>query len=169
MLLTFYFSMDYEQRVIMRFLYKEGVFPAEIHTRVKAQFGEDGYSLHIIQCWCQLVRQGMEDLHDGERLGRPTLDLIDSKIISLLEREPLHSAYSLAAAISVSHSTILRYLQDSLAMKNFLFRRVPHRLTEDLRQKRFSACMEMLSIIWAQNKKDFHDLVTDDESWFMLE
>jgi hypothetical protein len=134
MLLTFYFSMAYEQRVIMRFLYKEGVFPAEIHTRVKAQFEKDVYSLRSIQCWYQLVRQGREDLHDGERLGRLTLDLIDSKIISLLERESLYSAYSLAAAISVSHPTILRYLQDSLAMKNFHFRWVPHRLTEDLRQ-----------------------------------
>jgi hypothetical protein len=28
--------------------------------------------------------------------------------------------------------------------------------------------MEMLSVLWAQNKKDFHDLVTADESWFML-
>jgi hypothetical protein len=27
----------------------------------------------------------------------------------------------------------------------------------------------MLPILEAQNKKDFHDLVTGDESWFMLE
>jgi hypothetical protein len=50
--------MDYEQRVIVRFLYKEGVLPVEIHTRVKAQFGEDAYSLRSVQHWCQLVRQG---------------------------------------------------------------------------------------------------------------
>jgi hypothetical protein len=36
--------MNYEQRVIVRFLCKEGVLPAEIHTRVEAQFGEDAYS-----------------------------------------------------------------------------------------------------------------------------
>jgi DNA-binding transcriptional ArsR family regulator len=113
--------MDYEQRVIVLFLYKEGVLPAEIHTRVKAQFEKDAYSLRSVQRWCQFVLQGREDLHDGDRLGRPTLDFIDSKIISLLEREPFHSAYSLAEAIGVSYSTVLRHLHDSLAMKNFLF------------------------------------------------
>jgi DNA-binding transcriptional ArsR family regulator len=161
--------MDYEQRVIVRFLCKEGVLPAEIHTRVEAQFGEDAYSLRSVQRWCQLVRQGREDLHDGDLLGRPTLDFIDSKIISLLDREPFHSAYSLAEAIGISHSTVLRHLQNSLAMRNFHLRWIRHRLTEDLRQKRISVCKEMLPIIEAQNKSDFHDLVTGDESWFMLE
>jgi DNA-binding transcriptional ArsR family regulator len=161
--------MDYEQRVIVRFLCKEGVLPAEIHTRVEAQFGEDAYSLRSVQRWCQLVRHGREDLHDGDRLGRSTLDFIDSKIMSLLEREPFHTAYSLAEAIGVSHSTVLRHLHDSFAMKNFHLRWIPHRLTEDLRQKRVSVCKEMLSILEAQNKRGFHDLVTDDESWFMLE
>jgi hypothetical protein len=32
--------MDYEQRVIVRFLCKEEVVPAEIHTRVEVQFGK---------------------------------------------------------------------------------------------------------------------------------
>jgi hypothetical protein len=41
--------MDYDQRVIVRFLYKEAVLPAEIHTRVKAQFVEDAYSLRSVQ------------------------------------------------------------------------------------------------------------------------
>jgi hypothetical protein len=40
--------MDYEQRVIVRFLYKEGVLPAEIDTRVKALFGEDAYNLRSV-------------------------------------------------------------------------------------------------------------------------
>jgi hypothetical protein len=36
--------MDYEQRVIIRFLQREGVAPDEIHTRLRAQFGDDTYS-----------------------------------------------------------------------------------------------------------------------------
>jgi hypothetical protein len=33
--------MDSEQRVIIRYLYREGVVPDEIHTRLRAQFGDD--------------------------------------------------------------------------------------------------------------------------------
>jgi hypothetical protein len=33
--------IDYEQRVIIQFLYREGVSPDEIHIRLRAQFGDD--------------------------------------------------------------------------------------------------------------------------------
>jgi hypothetical protein len=59
-----------------------------------------------------------EDLHDDDRLGKPILDFIDSKIIVLIDQEPFNSAYSLAEAIGVPHSMILRHLQDSLGMKS---------------------------------------------------
>jgi hypothetical protein len=36
--------VDDEQRVIIRFLHREGVAPDEIHTRLRAQFGDDTYS-----------------------------------------------------------------------------------------------------------------------------
>jgi hypothetical protein len=41
--------MEYDQRVIVGFLHKEGVQPDQIHTRLKAQFENDANSLHSIQ------------------------------------------------------------------------------------------------------------------------
>jgi hypothetical protein len=102
--------MEYEQRVIVRFLYRERVAQDEIHRRLKAQFADDAYSLRSVQHWYQFVWQGREDLRDDDRLGRLTLDFVDSKIIALLDREPFHSTYSLAEASSISHSTMLRHL-----------------------------------------------------------
>jgi hypothetical protein len=37
-------SMDSEQRVIIRFLHREGVAPDEIHTQLRVQFGDDIYN-----------------------------------------------------------------------------------------------------------------------------
>jgi hypothetical protein len=102
-------------------------------------------------------------------LGRPALDFVDLKIIAILDRELFHSAYSLAEAIGVSHSTIFRHLQDSLDMKNFHLRWIPHLLTEDLRQGRVSIYKKILPRLEAQEKKTFHDLAIDDECWFMLQ
>jgi hypothetical protein len=87
--------------------------------RLKEQFADDAYSLFSVRRWCQFVRQGREDLHDDDHLERSTFDFVDSKIIALLDREPFHSAYSLAEAIGISHTIILHHLQNSLGMKNF--------------------------------------------------
>jgi hypothetical protein len=70
-----------------------------------------------MQRQCQFVREGRENRHDDDRLGRPTLDFIDFKIITVLDRESFHSAYALADAIGVSHSTIFCHVQNSFGMK----------------------------------------------------
>jgi hypothetical protein len=59
--------MDYERRVIMRFLCKEGVLPAEIHTKVEAEFGEDAYSLCSVQRWFRFAQRGREDRRENDR------------------------------------------------------------------------------------------------------
>jgi DNA-binding MurR/RpiR family transcriptional regulator len=40
----------------------------------------------------------------------------DTKILWALEREPFHSARSLAEAVGVSYSTIIRHMRDSLGI-----------------------------------------------------
>jgi hypothetical protein len=161
--------MEYDQRIIVRFLHKDGVQSDQIRTRLKAQFEDDTYSLRSVQLWCQYVRQGREDLRDEERSGKPSLEFIDSKIIACHNSDPFHPAYSIAEAIGISHSTVLNHLRDSLGMKNFHFRCIPQSLIDDLRQRRVAVCNELLPMLEAQNKKQFRDLVAGDESWFMLE
>jgi hypothetical protein len=67
--------------------------------------------------WCQFIRQRQEDRHDDPRSGRLSIEFIDTKIWSVLDREPFHSAHSLAEVVSVSYSIIIPYLLDSLGMK----------------------------------------------------
>jgi hypothetical protein len=109
--------MDSEQRVIIRFLHREGVAPDEIRTRLRAQFGDDTYSSRSVRRWYPYVRQGWEDLHDEARPGQPLIDFLDLQILGCLEKEPFHSAYSLAEVLGVSHTTILNHLHNSLMMK----------------------------------------------------
>jgi hypothetical protein len=49
-------------------------------------------------------------------------------------------------------------------MKNFHLQWISHKLTDDLCQRRVAVCEELLSMLEAQEKKQFHGLVTDDES-----
>jgi hypothetical protein len=161
--------MEYDQRVIIRFLFNEKVSADEIQRRLTAQFGEDSYSIRSVRRWCQYLRQGRKDLHDEQRPGRPPLDNIDAKILALLTAYPFHSAYSLADSIGISQQCVLNHLHDSLGLQNFQLRWIPHELTELLRDERVEFCQRMLPVLERRGKDNFHYLVTGDESWFFLE
>jgi hypothetical protein len=110
--------MEPDQRIIIRSLCKEHFSPEDIHAHLEAQFGDATSSGRSVQWWCQYVRRGREDLHDKVRPGRPPIEFLDIGILALLEEQPFHSAYLIAKALSVSHSTILSYLLERLGMKN---------------------------------------------------
>jgi hypothetical protein len=70
--------------------------------------------------------------------------IIGAKIIACSEREPFFSAYSPAEALDMSPATVLSRLRNSLGMKNFHIRSVPHRLTDDERQVRAAKGSDLL-------------------------
>jgi hypothetical protein len=69
--------LEYGQRVIIWFLCKECVSREDIYAHLEAQFGGAAYSRRSIRWWCRHVRQGLEDLHDEVRSGRPPIDFLD--------------------------------------------------------------------------------------------
>jgi hypothetical protein len=77
-------------------------------------------------------------LHDEIRTGRPLLDDLDAKILTILDKSLFESAHSISWAekLLVAYPTVSRHLHDSIGFKSFHFHRVPHLLTEDLRDKR---------------------------------
>jgi hypothetical protein len=59
--------MEYNQRVIIRFLCEERVSTEDIRARLEAQLGEATYSEYnewSVRWWCQYVRQAREPQHD---------------------------------------------------------------------------------------------------------
>jgi hypothetical protein len=111
--------MELEKRIIIRFLYKEHAELRDIHARLSAQFDDAAYSLRSVQCWYQYIQQCRELLDDEPRSGRPPIDFRDIQILSSLEEQPFHSAYSLMEVLDASNTTILNYFRDSLGMKLF--------------------------------------------------
>jgi hypothetical protein len=86
-----------------------------------------------------------------------------------LEKEPFSSASSLAEALGVSPATVLNHLHNSLEIKNFHLRWVPHRLIDDLRQVSVAKCGELLRALEAMHRTHFGQIITGDESWFYPE
>jgi hypothetical protein len=142
--------MEYEQRVSIRFLCKEGASAKDSHARLEAQFGDAPYSERSIQLWCQYVWQGREDLCDEVRSGRRPIDFLDIRILPLLDEQPF--------------IRFIRLLKPSLFptqpswSENCHLRWLPLELTASFRQIRMETCRELLSILTAHEKINFKDL-----------
>jgi hypothetical protein len=63
------FGMEYDQRVIIKFLWNDGADPRQIADRFQAQFVKHFYKLRTVQFWIAEIRHGHQDLHDEIRSG----------------------------------------------------------------------------------------------------
>jgi hypothetical protein len=103
------FGMEYDQRVIIKFLWNEAADARDIADRLQAQFGEHVYQFRTIRFWIAEIRLGRQDLYDEIRIGRPPLDDLDTKILAILDESPFESAHSISIdeRLLVAHPTVL--------------------------------------------------------------
>jgi hypothetical protein len=109
--------MEYDQRVIIRFLWNEEIDAHEIAHRLQAQFGEHANKFRTIQFWIAEVRLDHQDLHDEIHTGRPPLGDLDIKILAILDKSPFESARSIAKTLRVAHSIVLLHLYTSIGFR----------------------------------------------------
>jgi hypothetical protein len=102
--------MEYDQKMITKFLLKEGADARNIAERLQAQFGENAYKLRTVQFRITEIWLGREDLHDEIYIGRLLLDDLDAKILAILDKSPFESADSISEALRVTHSTVSLHL-----------------------------------------------------------
>jgi hypothetical protein len=124
--------MECDQRVIIRFLWNEGIDAHEIVHRLQAQFDEYAYTLRTVQSWITEARLGRQDTHDKIHTGRFPLDDLDAKILARLDKSPFESARSIAATLGIAYSKVSLHLHDSIGSRLFHLYWVSHRSKHDL-------------------------------------
>jgi transposase len=72
--------MEYEQLVIIKFLFNEGADARQIAERLRARFHEDACAFRTVQFWITELRRGREDLRDEPERGRPSAENLPTKI-----------------------------------------------------------------------------------------
>jgi hypothetical protein len=78
--------MQYEQRVIIRFLADRNWDTNKIAAALKEDFVQDSDVLRTVQGWLVEIRRGRQNLHDLHRSGRPPVDHMDAQILVALEK-----------------------------------------------------------------------------------
>jgi hypothetical protein len=124
--------MEYDQRVIIRFLWNKRTDAHEITHRLQTQFDEHVYTLRTVRFWIIDARLSRQDLHDEIRTGRLPLDDLDAKILARLDKSPFESARSITNTLGIGHSKVLLYLHDSIGSRLFHLYWVLHLLKHDL-------------------------------------
>jgi hypothetical protein len=163
-----YRPMEYDQRVIITFLFNKRCDGNQIMERLETQFHEDAYSLRSVQFWIGEIKRGREDLHDAQRSGRRPIESLTAQIKMLFDENCFMSARSIAETLQMCHSTFLKHLHKHLGFQSFHLRWIPRLLTAELREQRRTYATEMIAVLLSAQKHGWHHLVTGDESWFFL-
>ena len=148
-------------RGLLLYDFKSGISAAESSRRIKNAFGDGVMSERSAQEWFKRFRSGDESVTDHERSGRPsTVD--DDKMVAAVKQNPHLTTRELADDLGVHHSTVADHLK-ALGYKSKLDVWVPHKLTDNQKERRCEAAMSLLSF---RRRDDWLDtIVTGDEKW----
>lgn len=135
---------------------------AESHRLLVEAYGEQAFSDNMCRRWFRQFEEGLFDVEDAQREGRPK-KFEDEKLQALLDEDNKQTQQELAEALNVDQSVVSRRLH-GMGMIQKLGNWIPHELTE-----RQMECRKITSEIFLQRqqRKGFlHRLVTGDENGF---
>jgi hypothetical protein len=111
--------MEYDQILIIRFLWDKKIDTHEIAHRLQEQFGEHAYALRTFRFCITEVWLDRQDFHDDSHIRRHPLDDLDAKILSILDKSPFESVRSITETLFVAYSRVLLHIHDSISFRSF--------------------------------------------------
>lgn len=137
----------------------------ESHKLLVETYGELAPSKRTCENWFKQFREGIYDVADTEREGRPKT-FEDEDLEALLDEDNTQTQSELATALNITQQGVSKRLK-ALGLIRKLSYWVPHELTERQMECRKTTC-EML--LQRQQRKGFlHRIVTGDEKWIYYE
>ena len=161
--------LDIQQRSVIRFFYLKGESNQFIADSLQEVYGPDAYSLEKVKYWTHQFKLGRTNVDNNKSTGKPPLDYLDANILKVLTDYPFSSVRSIAEVLKEPRSTIYEHLTESLGLKNYSLKWVPHELTCVMKQKRKDEATNLLNVLMTESFNDFDFIVTGDESWFYLD
>jgi [histone H3]-lysine36 N-dimethyltransferase SETMAR len=148
-------------RHCLLFEFELGHSAAEAQRHICQALGQDVISSRACEKWFKRFRSGDLSLEDHPRSGRPS-QLDSSALRELVEADPRQTTRSMAAALSVSHTTVANQLH-ALGKVVKLGCWIPHALSQQQLDQRSEVCTFLLS---KHRRFDWLDhVVTGDEKW----
>lgn len=168
---AYFFKMSKtEYRSVIKFLFKEGLSPAQIKERLDGVYKESAPSYSTVKNWVKEFRLGRETVEDIGHDGRP-VEVLTPETIAVIEEEVLSDRRlkirEIAARLGLSKSTVHRAIHEHLHMKKVSARWVPKLLSAVQRQERVRCASEFLDLCGENSKTVIERLVTGDETMIL--
>jgi hypothetical protein len=140
----------------------------DIHYEFIKIFSEEAYALPRVKYWIHQLKTGRTIITDDVRPGSPSIDHLDALILKQITETPFASVRSLRKDVEIPKTTVWQRVTESLQFKSRHFKWVRCMLTDELRQKRIEGARTLLNVLEAQQRIEFRDIKTGDESWIYL-
>jgi len=150
-----------DKRKLIYFLWCEGCGATEISKRINNVLGENSITSRTCQQWVTKFKDGIFDVEDQEKSGRPSLH-IDEQIRDCIEENKYATTSSIALSLGVSKDAVRVHLL-KIGKRYLCNRWLPHHLSDNNRANRVSTCQELLDMFRQRNF--LRSIVTVDEVW----
>jgi transposase len=97
---------EFEQRALMKSLWKEGCLAKNIHERLQAVCGDAAFSISSVYFWVKEFECGRENIFDQPRQGRPSINNLYADGLCVLRDSPFTTVRSISEEVSVSPETV---------------------------------------------------------------
>ncbi|XP_011859854.1 PREDICTED: putative uncharacterized protein FLJ37770 [Vollenhovia emeryi] len=156
-----------EQRYAVKFCVGLGKSGTETLAMIRQVFGSDSLSQTAVFKWHKLFKDGRESVEDKPRAGRPSTSRTDDnvqRVRDVLNSNRRLSVRMIADQIGIDKMIVHTIITEDLAIRKICAKFVPKVLTDDQKQRRVSACEDLLQRV--EEDLDFLDnVITGDESW----
>jgi histone-lysine N-methyltransferase SETMAR len=135
------------QRIIIKFLTKEGVIPSAIFTRLQAQFGDECLLQPRVFSWAKSFREGRDHVEIEPHARRPRTFVNPENVLKIGELFRANrriTVLELLQEVGISVGSVEESLHDELKVSKVSARWVPWLLSPKHRERRLVAVTQLL-------------------------
>jgi len=148
MLGDFLFVEKMEQRICIKFCFKNGIKCSTVLEMLNVAFGEFSMNKTSVYKWYKRFQEGREDVEDDERPGRPSTSTIDDnveKVKKMIIDNRRIIIREVADDVGISFGSCQAIFSNVLGMKRVAAKFVPKLLNFDQKLCRKNIAQELLN------------------------
>lgn len=156
-----------EQRAIIKFCVNSGKTPIETKQMMENTKRHRHISRSLVYKWHKRFSDGVCDLKDAERSGRPLLcdDITKSRIHDIVMKDRRLTLREVVSISDVSKSSVFNILTEDFCMSRVCARWVPRLVSDEHNKRRMQTSKAFIQNFKRGGEKWLDRIITTDETW----
>jgi ribosomal protein S25 len=156
------------QRIIIKFLTKEGVIRSEIFTRLQAQFGDICLSQPRVFNWAKSFQEGRDRVENERHAWRPRTSVNPDNVLKigeLIQANRHITVLELSQEVGISVGSVEEILHNELKVSKVSASWVPRLPSPEHRERHLVDVTQLLKRYEREGAEFLDSIVTCDETW----